>query len=249
MDLKEIQIDKSSPVPLYEQLRQGLMDAIVSGRLPMGSKMPTEEEICHAFSISRPVARQAYSRLIESGYVSRSRGRGSFVKLPDVRDSLMNTSFDFSEEMRKHGLEPMTRLLKLETITYDAKVYENLKLEDGDICWHMCRLRSVNNRPYVYLENWIPDWIVKDLDHYDLNSRSLYEVLHTEYKIQIIRTRRALMAQTASVEIAALLDRWKGTPVMYVENLAFDQHDRPADYCEEYYDGQVHKFEFDVYNR
>lgn len=249
MDLKDLQIDKSSPVPLYEQLRQGLMDAILSGELPAGSKMPTEEELCQSFSISRPVARQAYARLIESGYVVRSRGRGTFVKMPDVRDSLMHTSFDFSKEMRKHGLEPLTKLLQFEKITYSAKIYEYLKLENGETCWHMRRLRTVNRRPYVYLENWLPDRLVKGLDHFDLNTRSLYEVLHTEYKIQIVRTRRAIMAQTAGAEIAELLDKWRGAPIMYVENLAFDQYDRPADYCEEHYDGQGHKFEYDVFNR
>ncbi len=50
-------MDKSSAVPLYEQLRQGLLNAISEGQIPQGSKLPTEEELCVALGISRPVAR------------------------------------------------------------------------------------------------------------------------------------------------------------------------------------------------
>lgn len=248
MGLHDLQINKSSLVPLYEQLRQGLVDAIISGKIPAGSKMPTEEELCDTFAISRPVVRQAYSQLIANGYVVRLRGRGTFVKMPDVRESLFATSFNFSEEMRKHGLNPVTKLLQIEQVTYVSRVYEKLKLKEGEICWHMARLRCVNDHPYVYLENWVPDRIIKNLGDYDLNNRSLYEIFNTEYKIQTTRTKRTLAARIASVETAALLGERRGIPVMFVENLTFDQFDRPVDWCEEYYDGREHKFEYDVFN-
>lgn len=113
----------------------------------------------------------------------------------------------------------------------------------------MARLRCANDRPYVYLENWVPDRIIRDLGIHDLNTRSLYEIFNTEYDIQIVRTRRTVSAQIADMEIARLLGGQRGIPIMFVENLAFDQYDRPVDWCKEYYDGQEHKFEYDVFNR
>ena len=65
--IKGLRLDKGIPMPLYEQLRQGLLTAIMDGSLPAGAKMPTEEELCAAYGISRPVVRQAYNALIESG--------------------------------------------------------------------------------------------------------------------------------------------------------------------------------------
>ena len=66
IELNGIQLDKTSAVPLYEQLRKALLEAITSGKLSAGTKLPTEEELCAQFGISRPVARQAYNMLIES---------------------------------------------------------------------------------------------------------------------------------------------------------------------------------------
>ena len=53
IELNGIQLDKTSAVPLYEQLRKALLEAITSGKLSAGTKLPTEEELCAQFGISR----------------------------------------------------------------------------------------------------------------------------------------------------------------------------------------------------
>ena len=45
IELNGIQLDKTSAVPLYEQLRKALLEAITSGKLSAGTKLPTEEEL------------------------------------------------------------------------------------------------------------------------------------------------------------------------------------------------------------
>ena len=42
IELNGIQLDKTSAVPLYEQLRKALLEAITSGKLSAGTKLPTE---------------------------------------------------------------------------------------------------------------------------------------------------------------------------------------------------------------
>ena len=49
IELNGIQLDKTSAVPLYEQLRKALLEAITSGKLSAGTKLPTEEELCARF--------------------------------------------------------------------------------------------------------------------------------------------------------------------------------------------------------
>lgn len=99
IELNGIQLDKTSAVPLYEQLRKALLEAITSGKLSAGTKLPTEEELCAQFGISRPVARQAYNMLIEDGFVERMRGRGTFVRSPDTRGRFLNKQLSFAAEM------------------------------------------------------------------------------------------------------------------------------------------------------
>ena len=60
IELNGIQLDKTSAVPLYEQLRKALLEAITSGKLSAGTKLPTEEEFVRPVRHFRALfARQA----------------------------------------------------------------------------------------------------------------------------------------------------------------------------------------------
>ena len=75
-----IVIDKSSPIPLYCQLKAGLEQEIESGRRAPGARMPSELELAANFHVSRTTARQALQKLGEDGLVVRIQGKGTFVR-------------------------------------------------------------------------------------------------------------------------------------------------------------------------
>lgn len=66
---------------LGEQLYTKIYKQITSGQFPVNSKLPSETELCEAFGVSRPVVREALSRLHTDGVVETQRGAGSFVRL------------------------------------------------------------------------------------------------------------------------------------------------------------------------
>lgn len=245
----EAQIDKTSPVPLYEQLRQALLDAITSGRIPVGAKLPTEEELCARFSISRPVARQAYSALISEGYVERRRGRGTFVRMPDILGRFLQTQLSFAEEMSITGHSHRTELIRAGWIGHEPEIFTRLHMKENDRCYHLLRMRYVEGRPYVLVENFIPESIFPGIERFDLAQNSLYKTFESEYHLTIPRSRRMIGAQVADAEFARLFDVQQGSPVLYVENLVYDQYDRPIDLSREYMDGLARKFEFEVVNK
>jgi GntR family transcriptional repressor for pyruvate dehydrogenase complex len=66
-------------VRLSDQLYGQIFEQIVSGRLAVGAQLPSENEICEQFGVSRPVVREALLRLKADGLVATQQGRGSFV--------------------------------------------------------------------------------------------------------------------------------------------------------------------------
>jgi len=66
---------------LAEQLYTQIYKLITAGHFPVNSKLPSEAELCEAFGVSRPVVREAMSRLHADGVVETQRGAGSFVRL------------------------------------------------------------------------------------------------------------------------------------------------------------------------
>src|SRR3954466_8139275 len=65
--------------PLYLQVVRALKDEIVSGVHPVGSQLPTEEELCERFSVSRYTVREALRRLREDNLVASRQGAGTVV--------------------------------------------------------------------------------------------------------------------------------------------------------------------------
>lgn len=70
---------------LPEEVARVLREEIDSGAIPPGNRLPTEQELSERFDVSRPVIREAVSRLKYDGLVTSHQGRGVFVSPPATR--------------------------------------------------------------------------------------------------------------------------------------------------------------------
>jgi DNA-binding transcriptional MocR family regulator len=70
--------------PVYERLAHGLRQALVDGRLPSGTRLPSERELMDRLGLSRTTVTRAYAQLRDQGYLMTRRGSGSLIVLPQV---------------------------------------------------------------------------------------------------------------------------------------------------------------------
>jgi len=73
------EIDHNSFKPVYYQLAESLRSQILEGGLKPGVQLPTEEELCKDYGVSRNTVRGTLRKLENEGLVSRTRGKGTFV--------------------------------------------------------------------------------------------------------------------------------------------------------------------------
>ncbi len=69
---------------LYERIYRQLSEEIASGKRKPGDKLPTEQELCEQYKVSRITSKRAMNLLAQKGLIVRRRGLGSFVA--DVRE-------------------------------------------------------------------------------------------------------------------------------------------------------------------
>lgn len=72
--------DEEQSSPLADRIYGDVLSQIISGALEVGAKLPSENDYCRMFSVSRPIVRVALSRLCADGIVERKRGSGTYIK-------------------------------------------------------------------------------------------------------------------------------------------------------------------------
>ena len=69
-------LNRNSSLPLYYQIKEHIKDAILNGEFKPNDRLPTEDELCKLYSVSRPVVRQAYDELIKEGSMVQAKEKG-----------------------------------------------------------------------------------------------------------------------------------------------------------------------------
>ncbi len=74
-----LHLDRSHPETLAGQLRAGLRDAIRSGRLAAGTRLPASRILAEDLGVSRGVVVDAYAQLVAEGFLMSRPGSGTVV--------------------------------------------------------------------------------------------------------------------------------------------------------------------------
>lgn len=79
-------IDKTSSIPIYEQLYTTLVNAIRSNALKPGTTLPATRTLAEILSISRNTVNRAYQQIAAEGYIQSRPGSGFIInKIPTER--------------------------------------------------------------------------------------------------------------------------------------------------------------------
>jgi len=72
-------ICNSSPIPIYEQIKNAMIDQIMSGELKEGTPLPSIRNLAVDIKISVMTIKKAYDELEKDGYITSVQGKGTFV--------------------------------------------------------------------------------------------------------------------------------------------------------------------------
>src|SRR5580692_7028933 len=74
-----VRLDRSSGQPLRAQLEASLRDAIRSGRLRGGERLPSSRELARELGVSRGMVQDCYGQLLAEGYLTSRTGAATRV--------------------------------------------------------------------------------------------------------------------------------------------------------------------------
>lgn len=246
-ELEHISLDKSSPLPLYHQLKESLKHSII--HLPADTALPSEPELALHFGISRPTVRQAISTLATEGYVYKIQGKGTFVAHRKLKRDFGDWHGSLNEEIQHRGLTPTTAVTELREIVCDELISKKFDIECNTPLFLLKRIRAVDGKAILLLHSYLIAKLVPGLMDKTITNRSLHELLQSEYNLTIKKTRRTLEAVAADTHQAKLLKVSVGTPLQYFRNTVILDTNEIIEYSEGWYRGDAVSFTFEYEKR
>jgi DNA-binding GntR family transcriptional regulator len=233
-----VELDRSSPVPLYYQLAQAIEAAIREGDLAPGDRFENELALAKRLTLSRPTTRRAIQELVDKGLLVRKRGVGTqVVQNPVHRRVELTSLFD---DLTRAGQSPTTELLEYRRGVVDEEVAKELNLAADAEVVMIQRLRCANGEPLAVMTNYLPANLAPDAE--ELEASGLYQALRTR-GVHIRLARQRIGAKPATKTEARLLGEKPGAPLLTMSRTAFDDSGKAVEYGSHCYRASRYYFE------
>lgn len=247
MPINDKIIDKSTPMPIYFQLKSIILTEIKNGTYPVGSCIPTENDLQEMFHISRTPIRQAIGELVSEGWLYRVSSKGTFVAKQKVSQTYIQRIEPFNEQIERTGRTPRTELLEMNVFPAPEEYAVTLKLSPDAKIISLFRRRFANEEPLVTLRTILPYNLCSFVLGHDFIKESLYDIMNERDQTRVFKIMRKVEAVEATEEDAKLLDLELGKPILLFTSTAYNEADEPIEISYARYRGDRNSFFIDVY--
>jgi len=211
--------DKDSPFTLYYQLKEKLTKKIASREWKPGEKIPSEAELCEAYSVSRITVRKAIEDLVRAGELVKHQGKGTFVTNVSMEHKL-SKFYSFSEELTRSGMTERAQVLSFDIVPATEEVSEKLSLQKNEKVYMVKRLRMADEMPYTVEISYIPYALCKGLTAKKITEKGLYNSMRilNVFPERIIEKIRAAVVSKSDADLMKVKPN---APAIKLERLTY----------------------------
>jgi len=233
-------IDRDSKLKLYVQIYSIIKDKIESGEWPAGNQIPTEDDLCKMYDVSKVTVREAIQELVREGCLKRQQGKGTFVMY----------------SVPNQGLSMRTRLSEYiygEGVTVNKEVLERgVRRTSEDVSKFLMadEIYYILNRKYaddeIFNEEFfIPLFILPDIDNEDIRNKSIYDLLEEKGTKKIFRVIQTIEITTVMGDNVSIPEMKEGSPGLLISRILTSSDGRPIAYSRLIGSGKKYKFQME----
>ena len=209
-------------LPRYQQLRDDLVSRIAAGEWAPEEAIATEAELGQFYNVSTGTVRKAIDLLVSDGVLTRTQGKGTFVRRPRFDSSL----FRFFRFVSRDGqpVRPTARVLRREVVKPNEEIRNALRMKASEKAIHLSRVRMIEGQAVLSEEIWLPRARFEALAALPLDKFEdlLYPLYERLCKQMVASATEILRVEQATAETASLLGKKTGSPVILVHRVASD---------------------------
>lgn len=220
-------VDRESQQKLYVQIYAILRGKIEKGEWPGGTQIPTEDELCRTYDVSKATIRIAVAELVRDGYLKRQQGKGTFVALsqPYLGVTLKTR---LTEDMFGEGVKAEREVLARGLMESTQEVRPYLGAEDS-IYYILCK-RVVGDETAYIEESFVPLVMFPGLEQEDLGRGSFYDLIQERAARKIYKVVQTIEVTELRGNAAGILKVPDGAPGLLLHRLLIGPDGAPIAY-------------------
>jgi len=203
-------------IPRHKRLYEILRKHISKGIYREGDLLPSENELCQLYGMTRPTVRQALSTLANDGYIRKHQGKGSIVHHLPREIGILSVSGTTSAVGDRNLQTDI--IIKPVLVPWPGDfMFPLSEIEKESGCIYMERLRLLDGVPIFYDISYIANLNLPRITSRQFENRSLFKILRENYHIEIKGGEQRIKAIPASLKISKFLDITRDEPVLHLE--------------------------------
>jgi GntR family transcriptional regulator len=228
------------PTPIAKQVNEILRRRIHDETYLAGGRLPSESELAREFDVSRATVRTVLAKLEAEGLILRKQGDGTYVnmRIRDVNTHLGGL-WEFSRLIEKSGYKTTIEPLFVGRRGATEHEASALAILVGESVLALKRLFHADQQPVILASNVIPNkYLDQDTEKYN-GSYNIRQFLETYSHQKIAYAISDVSATQLDGEIAKILAKEPGYPLLKIQITFYDTNNQPLVYGNSYYDDSV----------
>lgn len=209
-------IDRGSRQKLYVQVYAIFKEKIRIGEWPAGMQIPTEDDLCKTYDISKATVRIAIAEMVREGLLRRIQGKGTFVvySTPSMGLSMRTR---LNDDMFGEGVRLSRELLE-KGIQLPSEEIRSFFDYEGVLYNFRCKGVMADETAY-FEESYMPLALVPGIDEEDIGRVSLCELIQDKAIVKISRVLQTIEVSEIRDEAAVILNMKSGSPGLVLHRL------------------------------
>jgi DNA-binding GntR family transcriptional regulator len=222
----ERMIDRESKQKLYVQIYSIIREKVESGEWPEGTQIPTEDDLCRTYDVSKVTVREAIQELVREGYLRRQQGKGTFV-LPPMPQIGLSMRAGLTEVPYGEEVTVSKEIIESRILMPEEEI--RLLLQTEEKIRYVLLRKYIDGQPCILEELFIPV-IILAFDEEDILFKSIVDVIEEKGTKKIWKVIQTCEVEKIKGEAASHLLMREGSNVLAVKRIYFSPDRSPLAY-------------------
>jgi trehalose operon repressor, B. subtilis-type len=202
----------------FNEIFIDLKNKILDDTFLPGTMLPSEKQLMDTYKVSRETVRKALNLLINSGYIQKKQGKGSFVLDFHKFDFPVSSITSYKELQKMQQITSKTSVVRLEVKRADTALATRTGWKKDSEIWELVRTRKIDGEAVILDKDFLLKTIIPELP-LSRAEDSIYDYFENDLGLIISYAQKEITVEAVTDEDKKFMDIGSDTHVVVIRSI------------------------------